>query len=63
MGFLQNYRGLEPAYKDGCDLPRLGIMTWRCIEIGQALTLYWRPQRHFSAACQSEMASWRSACS
>ena len=26
MGFLQNYLGREPAYKDGCDLPLLGMM-------------------------------------
>ena len=26
MGFLQNYLGLEPAYKDGSDLPLLGMM-------------------------------------
>jgi hypothetical protein len=26
MGFLQNYLGLEPAYKDGYDLPLLGMM-------------------------------------
>ncbi len=26
MGFLHNYLGLEPAYKDGYDLPLLGIM-------------------------------------
>ena len=25
MGFLQNYLGLEPAYKDGYDLPLLGM--------------------------------------
>jgi hypothetical protein len=25
MGFLQNYLGLEPAYKDGYDLPLLGV--------------------------------------
>ena len=24
MGFLQNYLGLEPAYKDGHDLPQPG---------------------------------------
>lgn len=38
MGFPQDYRGLEPAYKDGCDLPLLGMMTSYCIEIGWALT-------------------------
>ena len=27
MGFLQNYLGLEPAYKDGYDLPLLGMTT------------------------------------
>jgi hypothetical protein len=26
MGFLQNYLGLEPAYKNGYDLPLLGMM-------------------------------------
>jgi hypothetical protein len=26
LGFLQNYLGLEPAYKDGYDLPLLGMM-------------------------------------
>jgi hypothetical protein len=26
MGFLQNYLGLEPAYKDGYNLPLLGIV-------------------------------------
>jgi len=26
MGFLQNYLGLEAAYKDGYDLPSLGMM-------------------------------------
>jgi hypothetical protein len=25
MGLLQNYLGLEPAYKDGCDLPVLVV--------------------------------------
>ncbi len=25
MGFLQNYPGLEPVYKDGNDLPLLGM--------------------------------------
>jgi hypothetical protein len=38
MGFLQNYLGLEPAYKDGYDLPLLGMMKTHCIEIGRALT-------------------------
>lgn len=28
MGFLQNYRGLEPAYKDGYDLSLLGMMQY-----------------------------------
>jgi len=26
VGFLQNYLGLEPAYKDGYHLPLLGMM-------------------------------------
>jgi hypothetical protein len=38
MGFPQNYLGLEQAYKDGYDLPLLGVMKWYCIEIGRALT-------------------------
>jgi hypothetical protein len=38
MGLLQNYLGLERAYKDGYDLPLLGMMKWYCIEIGRALT-------------------------
>jgi hypothetical protein len=38
MGFLQNYLGLEPAYKDGYDLPLRGTMKQRCNEIGRALT-------------------------
>ncbi len=38
MGFPQDYRGLELAYKDGCDLPLLGMMTSYCIEIGRKLT-------------------------
>ena len=29
MGFLQNYLGLEPAYKDGYDLPLLGADGFR----------------------------------
>jgi hypothetical protein len=28
MGFLQNYLGLRQAYKDGYDLPVLGMMKY-----------------------------------
>jgi hypothetical protein len=38
MGFLQNYLGLEPAYKDGYDLPLRGMMKQHCFEIGRVLT-------------------------
>jgi hypothetical protein len=34
MSLLQNYLGLEPAYKDSYDPPLLGMMQYHCIEIG-----------------------------
>ena len=37
MGLLQNYLGLEPAYKDGYDLPLLDMMKQHYIKIGRAL--------------------------
>ena len=42
MGFLQNYLGLEPAYKDGYELPLLGMMKWYCIELARPpITVHW----------------------
>jgi hypothetical protein len=37
MGFLQNYLGQEPAYKDGHGLPLLGMMQSHCTDNGPAL--------------------------